>query len=105
MLPSYFAATLGYALPARTPLVASPRACAALVASPRACAAMRIKNAASEGAEGWNANPSLQPPKKTIKKDEPDLTSPTQTYAALCKMCGTSEKNVDFDGFVPKEWP
>ena len=74
-------------------------------ARPCRCAApsARIKNAASEGAAEWNKNPSLTPPKKAIAPDRPDMSSPQQTFDALCRMCGVApgrDAAIDFDGFV-----
>lgn len=88
------------------PLLPPPPA----TARPRSAApSARIKNAASEGAAEWNAavgtpkNPSLTPPKKAIAPDAPDMSSPQQTFDALCRMCGVAvgrDAAIDFDGFV-----
>ena len=87
------------------PLLTQPRTARSRSAAPSA----RIKNAASEGAAEWNAavgtpkNPSLTPPKKAIAPDAPDLSSPQQTFDALCRMCGVAvgrDAAIDFDGFV-----
>ena len=89
------------------PLLAPPRSA---TARPRSAApAARIKNAASEGAAEWNAkvgttaNPSLTPPPKKLAPDAPDMSSPQQTFDALCRMCGVAvgrDAAIDFDGFV-----
>ena len=89
------------------PLLPPPRSA---TARPRSAApSARIKNAASEGAAEWNAavgtpkNPSLTPPKKAIAPDAPDMSSPQQTFDALCRMCGVAvgrDAAIDFDGFV-----
>ena len=73
-------------------------------ARPRTAApSARIKNTASEDAAEWNKNPSLTPPKKAIAPDQPDMSSPQQTFDALCRMCGVAvgrDAAIDFDGFV-----
>jgi len=61
----------------------------------------RIKNSASAGAETLEADDVKKQPKApAIKYTRPDLSSPTETYAALARMCGASaDDSLDFQGF------
>ena len=56
----------------------------------------RIKNSASVGAEA--------PVAPKIRYTKPDLTSATDTFAALARMCGVTERvqdaSLDFQGFA-----
>ena len=53
----------------------------------------RIKNSASVGAEA--------PVAPKIRYTKPDLTSATDTFAALARMCGvTKDASLDFQGFA-----
>jgi vesicle-fusing ATPase len=73
----------------------------------------RITNSASAEAAGFTgqslrnmANPKEETPKeprKRIQPEQPDMTNPTETFDALCRMCGEPEgedAELDFDGFA-----
>ena len=62
----------------------------------------RITNSASTEAAERSAAAELQKPTK-IKAAEPDLGSPSDTFEALCVMCGVPpdrEASLDFQGFA-----
>ena len=77
----------------------APRSSLLRRARPGFAPVFRITNSASTEAAERN---ELRKPQK-IKAAEPDLGSPSETFDALCKMCGVPpdrEASLDFQGFA-----